>query len=109
MLWIRLAEGLCLERDDGTHLCTVLQLPSLSLSDRSSVLLALALEAKRAESTAPDRATRAYRMLSYLLEAVTDDDLMPPSLRSAELRFQKAAAADFELGARRWASVVFDS
>ncbi len=104
-LWIRLAEGLCLEHDDGTRLCTLEQLRTLSLSDRSSVLLALALEAKRAESIAPDRATRAYLMISYLLEAVTDDDLMPPALRSAEHRFQEAAATDFLQGTLRWADM----
>lgn len=104
-LWIRLAEGLCLEHDDGTRLCTAAQLRTLALSDRSSVLLALALEAKRAESSAPDRATRAYLMVSYLLESVTDDDLMPPLLRSAEHRFQKAAAAHFHQGALQWADM----
>jgi hypothetical protein len=107
-LWIRLAEGLYLEDDKGSHLCTVAQLRSLSLSDRSSVLLALALGAKRAQLNAPDQATRAYRMLSYLLEAITDEDLMPPALRSAELRFQEAAAAEFELGSLRWATLRAD-
>ena len=104
-LWIRLAEGLCLEHEHRTRLCTPAQLRTLSLSDRSSVLLALVLEAKRAESSAPDRATRAYRMVSYLLESITDDDLMPPALRSAEHRFQEAAAADFRQGALRWADM----
>ncbi len=107
-LWIRLAEGLCLEDDEGSHLCTVAQLRSLSLSARSSVLLALALGARRAESNSPDRATRAYLMLSCLLEAVTDEDLIPPALRSAELRFQQAAAAEFELGSLRWATLRAD-
>jgi len=108
VLWFKLAEGLCLKRGDGSHVCTLDQLRSLSLPDRSSVLLALALEAKRAESTAPDRATRAYRMLSYLLKAVTNEDLMPPSLRSAGLRFQEAAAAEFAQGALQWPSLPAD-
>jgi hypothetical protein len=103
-LWIRLAEGLCLKRD-GAHLCTVAQLRSLSLSDRSSILLALALEAKRAQASAPQRAARAYEMLSYLLVAVTDEDLMPPALRTAEQRFQKLAEADFQRGSSQWAGL----
>lgn len=104
-LWLLLAEGLCLEDDTGKPLCCAAQLRTLSLSDRSSVLLALALEAKRAQASAPGRATRAYLMLSHLLEAVTDEDLMPPTFQAAQQRFQEVAAADFRRGAQQWAGM----